>query len=79
MDYKDTLAQYIAATNTHDFSNVQPLLDPAAVYWFTDKTCTSLEEIKNYFEQAWQRGSIQCSGRNMDRGWERRGRMHLYV
>lgn len=54
MDYRDALAQYIAATNTHDFANVQQLLDPAAVYWFTDKTCVSLEEIKNYFEQAWQ-------------------------
>lgn len=47
------LEQYIDATNTHDFENVERLLHPQAIYWFSDQTCRSQEEIKNYFENAW--------------------------
>lgn len=47
------LKQYIDATNTHNFENVERLLHPKAVYWFTDKTCTGMEEIKKHFEIAW--------------------------
>ena len=53
MGYQKALEQYIAATNTHDFSQVEKVLHPNAVYWFSDKTCTSLEEIGRYFENAW--------------------------
>jgi ketosteroid isomerase-like protein len=51
--YKRVLQQYIAATNTHDFTNVRNILHEQAVYWFTDKTCSSMQEIQNYFETAW--------------------------
>lgn len=53
MDYHDALTRYIAATNTHDFNNVKAILHPQAVYWFTDQTCTTLEEIEAYFNHAW--------------------------
>ncbi|QPQ33961.1 YybH family protein [Lysinibacillus sp. JNUCC-52] len=53
MDYQQALTRYIDATNTHDFNNVKALLHPQAVYWFTDKTCTTLEEIEAYFNHAW--------------------------
>lgn len=52
-NYKNALEHYIAATNSHDFSQVKEILHPDAVYWFTDKTCTTHEEIGNYFNNAW--------------------------
>ncbi|MBY0086556.1 nuclear transport factor 2 family protein [Brevibacillus sp. M2.1A] len=52
-EYKRALAQYIDATNTHDFANVEKVLHPNAIYWFSDKTCTSMSEIRAYFENAW--------------------------
>lgn len=54
LTYQQALAQYITATNSHDFNNVKEILHPQAVYWFTDKTCTTLEDIGNYFNHAWQ-------------------------
>ncbi|MBB6453777.1 ketosteroid isomerase-like protein [Salirhabdus euzebyi] len=53
MDHINALNNYIKATNTHDFTNVKELLSDKAIYWFTDKTCTSLEEIQAYFENGW--------------------------
>ncbi len=53
LSFKKALDCYIEATNTHDFNNVKELLHPEAVYWFTDRTCTSLEEIGAYFNHAW--------------------------
>ncbi|MCA1295985.1 nuclear transport factor 2 family protein [Paenibacillus sp. alder61] len=53
MDYKEALKRYIEMTNTHHFDNVQPLLHPEAVYWFSDKTCRTMEEIRAYFENSW--------------------------
>ncbi|ANA79596.1 DUF4440 domain-containing protein [Paenibacillus glucanolyticus] len=53
MSYQNALEAYIAATNTHDFDQVARLLDEAAVYWFSDRSCTTLDEIRLYFEQAW--------------------------
>ena len=47
------LEEYIRATNTHDFQEVAKCLHPNAVYWFSDQTCTSLKEIKLYFERSW--------------------------
>lgn len=52
-DYKQALLNYIRATNTHDFSEVEKCLADDAVYWFSDSTCTAIAEIKKYFEQAW--------------------------
>lgn len=53
MDYKVALAKYIEATNTHDFNEVRALLHENAIYWFSNQTCTSMEEIQAYFENAW--------------------------
>ncbi len=53
MSYQNALEAYIAATNTHDFVQVARLLDEEAVYWFSDRSCTTLDEIRLYFEQAW--------------------------
>lgn len=53
MTYQKALEAYIAATNTHDFNEVRKLLHPQAVYWFTDKSCTTPEQIRAYFENAW--------------------------
>ncbi|WP_261129793.1 nuclear transport factor 2 family protein [Bacillus sp. Marseille-Q3570] len=53
MGYKQALEAYIAATNTHDFNQVEKVLAENAIYWFTDKSCTTRNEIKAYFENAW--------------------------
>ncbi|MGY3779081.1 YybH family protein [Isobaculum melis] len=52
-DYKQALIDYINATNTHDFSEVEKCLAQNAVYWFSDNSCTTIDAIKEYFEQAW--------------------------
>lgn len=52
MSYQKALERYMEATNTHDFGNVQACLDTSAVYWFSDRTCKTLEEIRAYFEHA---------------------------
>lgn len=53
MTYQSALTQYIEATNTHNFEKVEQLLHPNAVYWFTNKSCTTMEEIRAFFENAW--------------------------
>ncbi|UTR15927.1 nuclear transport factor 2 family protein [Salipaludibacillus sp. LMS25] len=53
MTYQSALEAYIKATNSHQFEEVAQVLHPEAVYWFTDKTCTTHEDIQQYFEQAW--------------------------
>ncbi|MFJ7921168.1 YybH family protein [Lysinibacillus fusiformis] len=53
MTHKQALERYIQATNTHDFNEVKVILHPQAVYWFSDKTCTTTEEIGGYFNHAW--------------------------
>ncbi|KYG25572.1 YybH family protein [Alkalihalobacillus trypoxylicola] len=53
MTYENALKQYIEATNTHKFENVKEMLHPHAVFWFTDKSCSNLEDIESYFTNAW--------------------------
>ncbi|MBL3730910.1 nuclear transport factor 2 family protein [Lysinibacillus sp. HST-98] len=53
MTHQQALEQYIQATNTHDFHQVKAILHPQAIYWFSDKTCTTAEEIEAYFKHAW--------------------------
>lgn len=53
MSYHKALEAYIAATNTHNFDDVARLLDGEAVYWFSDRSCHTLDEIRAYFEHAW--------------------------
>lgn len=47
------LQNYIKATNTHTFDEVRKILHPHAVYFFSDRTCTTHKEIQAYFENAW--------------------------
>ncbi|REE77710.1 SnoaL-like protein [Paenibacillus taihuensis] len=54
MNHLEALSQYIKATNTHDFENVRKVLHPEAIYWFTGKRCTNMDEIQYYFENAWR-------------------------
>ncbi|BAB05640.1 BH1921 [Halalkalibacterium halodurans C-125] len=51
--FENALKAYITATNTHRFEEVEKSLHPHAVYWFTDETCTTMEQIRAYFEHAW--------------------------
>ena len=53
MSFNKALEAYIQATNTHDFREVAKLLHPDAIYWFSDKTCDSLEDIEQYFTHSW--------------------------
>ncbi|RJX39257.1 nuclear transport factor 2 family protein [Paenibacillus pinisoli] len=53
MSHQQALKQYIEATNTHHFENVKKLLHPEAVYWFSDRTCRTIDDIQAYFETAW--------------------------
>lgn len=50
----DILQQYLAATNTHDFDEVEPLLMPEAVYFFGDATCVGRDAVRAYFERTWE-------------------------
>ncbi|MCG7344767.1 nuclear transport factor 2 family protein [Sporosarcina sp. ACRSL] len=50
----EILNEYIKATNTHNFDEVKKLLHPNAVYFFSNKTCTTHEAIRDYFENAWE-------------------------
>lgn len=47
------LAEYIRATNTHRFDEVAPLVDEAAVFWFTSGTYRGLAAIRAAFERTW--------------------------
>lgn len=47
------LSDYIDATNSHDFNNLIPLISKNAYYLFGDKKCSGIEEIRVYFEHAW--------------------------
>ncbi|MEK3973324.1 MULTISPECIES: YybH family protein [unclassified Psychrobacillus] len=49
----EILNTYIAATNTHNFEEVQKVLHKDAVYFFSDQTCTTHQAIQTYFENAW--------------------------
>ncbi|MFB7138315.1 YybH family protein [Gottfriedia sp. NPDC056225] len=53
MNYQDALQQYIIATNTHDFDQVKKYIHKDATYWFSNKSCTNLLDIQQYFENAW--------------------------
>ncbi|TQR19422.1 YybH family protein [Psychrobacillus vulpis] len=49
----EILHKYIEATNTHKFDEVSKILHPKATYFFTDRNCTTHDEIRAYFENAW--------------------------
>ena len=49
----EVLDNYIKATNTHIFDEVKKFLHPNAVYFFSNRSCTTHEEIQTYFENSW--------------------------
>lgn len=54
-DVEEFLRQYEAATNTHDFTNVAPLIHQDALYRFTDGDFAGIEAIQKAFEDTWAR------------------------
>lgn len=48
------LEAYIEATNSHDFDNVNKMLSKKSVYCFSDVICSTVDEIREYFESAWE-------------------------
>ncbi|WP_439879664.1 YybH family protein [Pontibacter sp. MBLB2868] len=44
---------YVAATNSHDFENVQPLLLSDAIYWFNKSESQGIAAIRKNFESTW--------------------------
>ncbi|WP_432767207.1 nuclear transport factor 2 family protein [Rossellomorea marisflavi] len=69
---EEALDRYIKATNTHRFSEVEKRLHPNAVYYFSDRTCSSMEEIQTYFEHAWSVVKEEVYGA-IDVNWLQRG------
>lgn len=49
----EALSAYLAATNTHDFDQVEKLLSSDAVYFFGDATCIGVTQVRDYFERTW--------------------------
>ncbi|MGA7924100.1 MAG: nuclear transport factor 2 family protein [Thermoplasmata archaeon] len=48
------LVEYARRTNTHRFDEVAPLVDPGAVYWFSDgSTHEGIAAIRSVFERNW--------------------------
>jgi ketosteroid isomerase-like protein len=52
-DLTHFLNQYENATNTHDFNQVQKLIAPNAVYWFSDGSFVGTKKIRAAFESTW--------------------------
>jgi hypothetical protein len=65
---EEALDRYIKATNTHRFGEVEKCLHTNAVYYFSDRTCSSVEEIQTYFEHAWSVVKNEVYGAN-DVNW----------
>jgi ketosteroid isomerase-like protein len=53
MSYQEALQHYIAVTNSHDFNQVEPIVHPEAIYWFTEKSHEGVAAIRSYFEGTW--------------------------
>jgi ketosteroid isomerase-like protein len=49
------MKDYEAATNSHQFGRVAPLIAVNAVYWFSDGSFSGIEEIRQAFESTWQK------------------------
>ena len=47
------IQRYVDATNSHDFTHVEPLLLPDAVYWFNKNESKGIAAIKKNFESTW--------------------------
>jgi ketosteroid isomerase-like protein len=54
MTARDTLKAYELAINRHNFDDVQHLIAPDAVFWFSDGTYVGIADIRAAFERTWQ-------------------------
>lgn len=50
---KEPLKQYIEATNTHDFDEVEKYIHEDAVYLFSGKEMKGITAVRHYFEKTW--------------------------
>lgn len=50
---EDLVREYERRTNTHVFDRVKPLIDPDAVYWFSDGSHEGIDEIERAFTRTW--------------------------
>ncbi|HYH13665.1 MAG TPA: nuclear transport factor 2 family protein [Flavisolibacter sp.] len=48
------IKRYVVATNSHDFSQVHPLLIQGAVYWFNGEESKGALAIRASFEKSWR-------------------------
>lgn len=53
MTASEFLQAYEAATNSHDFAQVEPLIAADALYYFSDETLKGIAEIKWAFTRTW--------------------------
>ena len=53
-DAPRALSDYVAATNTHDFDAVEPLLSAECVYYFGNATRRGTMQVRDYFEDTWR-------------------------
>ncbi|HXW72052.1 MAG TPA: nuclear transport factor 2 family protein [Methylocella sp.] len=54
MSASEHMKLYEAKINLRRFDEVEPLLSPKAVFWFTDGTHRGIDEIRAAFERTWQ-------------------------
>lgn len=52
--HEGALQALLRATNTHDFSNVGPLIAKDAVYFFSDATVSGRSAVGSYFRKTWE-------------------------
>jgi len=54
MSASEHMKLYEAKINLHRFEEVEPLISPEAVFWFTDGTYQGVDEIRAAFERTWR-------------------------
>jgi ketosteroid isomerase-like protein len=56
---EDTLKQYEARINLHDFDQLVPLISPGAIFWFNDGSHVGLDDIRKAFEATWRKFPLE--------------------
>jgi ketosteroid isomerase-like protein len=56
---QDTLKQYEAKINLHDFDQLAPLISADAIFWFNDGSHSGLDEIRSAFEATWSKFPLE--------------------
>jgi ketosteroid isomerase-like protein len=57
---EDTLKQYEAKINLHDFDQLVPLISDDAVFWFNDGSYSGLDEIRYAFDRTWRNFPLEA-------------------